>query len=393
MEATLSSHSLSSSASNRLAWLDGHRGFIMIVMAIDHASALVARKHPSEFWGVDMHVYDSGIAFLTRFITHICAPGFFLLMGMGIFFLEEARKKKGWTEGKITSHLAIRGGILLILQHIIENPAWILGFSFASPNVPQAVSPPGVLGPPMFVFGVITSLGLSMICLSIFRRLHWQAILALGVAVIVLSQLIVPGEENINVGYSFFARITAIPGMTAPVMVMYPLIPWLGVALIGYVFAKWIQNDEKQAIQFSLPIGLGLIAIFFLIRIIGEFGNTHPFQSGDWMAFMNVTKYPPSIAYISWTLGLNFLILYAFYALGKNLHERSPLIVFGQSALFFYVIHLYLYAIIGSAFPDGTSFLIMYVLWAAGLLLLYPICQRYGRFKRTTAPGSVWRML
>jgi len=366
----------------------------MMVMAIDHAAALVGRTHPTEYWGVEMHTYVDPIAFLTRFSTHICATGFFLLMGMGIFFMEKGRINKGWSEGKITKYLALRGCLLVLINQIIENPAWLMGlFIFSSPELPPGDPIPGVLGEPMFAFGVLTALGLSMICLSICRRLHWQALLAMAIAVFVLSQLIIPGEESIGVGYSFWSRITAIPGLTPPFLVMYPLIPWLGIALVGYVFANWIQSNKAQAMSFSLPIGLGLIAIFFLIRIMGEFGNHHPFESGDWMAFMNVTKYPPSIAFICWTMGLNFLIMYAFSKLGNSLSDRSPFIIFGQSALFFYVLHLYLFSIIGSAFPMGTNYLIIYVLWAAGLLLLYPLCLRYGKFKRSTVPGSFWRML
>ena len=150
MEATLSQQSLASSNSSRLGWLDAHRGFIMIVMAIDHAAGLILRQHAAEYWGVEMHVYDDPLAFFTRFITHICAPGFFLFMGMGIFLLENSRGKSGWSEGKITKHLALRGGLLLLVNQLIENPAWILGLVvFPSPDLPQGDPLPGLMGPPI----------------------------------------------------------------------------------------------------------------------------------------------------------------------------------------------------------------------------------------------------
>lgn len=394
MDAILSTEKLVSDTGSRFRWLDAHRGFIMILMAIDHAAGLIARQHAGEYWGVEMHVYDDPLAFLTRFITHICAPGFFLFMGMGILFLEQSRRKRGWSEGRITRHLALRGGLLLLIQHLIENPAWILGLVvFASPDLPASDPVPGVMGLPFFVFGVMTSLGLSMIVLAFIRRLPWWLILGFGIGFMLLSQWAIPGTESIGIGYPLYTRLILIPGMTPPVMVMYPLIPWLGVAMIGYAFGVWVKKDETQARMSALWIGLGLVGIFFLIRLIGTFGNTHPYESGDWMAFMNVTKYPPSLAYLSWTMGLNFLLLFVFSQINDRLGPRSPLTVFGQTALFFYIVHLYVYALMGSAFPMGTNFGIMYGLWLLGLLFLYPICRWYGKFKRGTKPESFWRML
>jgi len=393
MEASLSTPPLERQSGSRLAWLDAHRGFVMIVMALDHAAALVARRHPSEFWGVEMHTYEEGLAFFTRFVTHICAPGFFLFMGMGIYLLQESRKKRGWSEAKITQHLAIRGFLLLIIQHLIENPAWIMGLSiFASPDLPAGDPMPGVMGPPSFFFGVITALGLSMILMSLLRRLPIWAVLGLGLGVMLLSQAVIPGPEASGIGYALHIRLLAIPGLTPPFLVMYPLIPWLGIALLGFAFGKWTQKDREQATRSSLWIGLGLVGTFFLIRLLGSFGNHHPYEGGDWMAFMNVAKYPPSLAYLSWTLGLNFLLLYLFSHISHWIPSRSPLIIFGQTALFFYLVHLYIFSLMGAAFPMGTNFGITYLLWIAGLVLLYPICAWYGKFKRGTKPASIWRM-
>ncbi len=110
------------------------------------------------------------------------------------------------------------------------------------------------------------------------------------------------------------------------------------------------------------------------------------------MAFMNVAKYPSSLAYLSWTLGFNFLLLYLFSHISHWIPSRSPLIIFGQTALFFYIVHLYIFSLMGAAFPMGTNFGITYLLWIAGLVLLYPICAWYGKFKRGTKPASIWRM-
>ena len=94
---------------HRIIALDAHRGLIMVLMAIDHASYFIARVHSAEFWGVALPVYSSGYWFWTRWITHLCAPGFFFLMGIGMILFADARRKAGWEEGRITGFFIIRG--------------------------------------------------------------------------------------------------------------------------------------------------------------------------------------------------------------------------------------------------------------------------------------------
>ena len=114
-------------AAQRLVALDAHRGFIMVLMAIDHASYFIARVHSAEFWGIALPVYPNGFWFLTRWITHLCAPGFFFLMGIGMILFADARRQAGWEEGRITRFFVIRGLLLIFLQLFVEDPAWILG--------------------------------------------------------------------------------------------------------------------------------------------------------------------------------------------------------------------------------------------------------------------------
>jgi uncharacterized membrane protein len=114
-------------ATKRLGALDAHRGFIMVLMAIDHASYFIARAHSAEFWGTELPVYPDAFWFWTRWITHLCAPGFFFLMGIGMIFFADARRKAGWEESRITRFFVIRGLLLILLQLFVENPAWILG--------------------------------------------------------------------------------------------------------------------------------------------------------------------------------------------------------------------------------------------------------------------------
>ncbi len=118
----------------RFAGLDAHRGLIMILMAIDHASYFIARVHSAEFWGAPLPVYTSALWFLTRWITHLCAPGFFLLMGIGMVLWSESRRRAGWEERRMTGFFVVRGFFLLLLQVVVENRAWMFGDLAARPG-------------------------------------------------------------------------------------------------------------------------------------------------------------------------------------------------------------------------------------------------------------------
>ena len=107
--------------------LDALRGLIMVFMALDHANHFIAQQHsPGEYWGGRFPVYHGTLPFLTRLVTHPCAPGFFFLMGVGMLLFAHSRRKQGWSEGGIIRHFLIRGGLLIALQLLVVNRAWEL---------------------------------------------------------------------------------------------------------------------------------------------------------------------------------------------------------------------------------------------------------------------------
>ncbi len=156
-------------------------------------------------------------------------------------------------------------------------------------------------------------------------------------------------------------------------------------------FGKWLQKDRHQAFD-RLPI-LGLIALilFITLRLVGKFGNFHPFDGTNWINFLNITKYPPSLVFILLTMGINVLILALWEKILSGIRPGNPLLVFGSTPLFFYIIHLYIYAMVGFAFPAGAGLWVVYVFWLIGLLILYPICCWYRRYKTNKAARSVWK--
>jgi uncharacterized membrane protein len=365
----------------RLLPLDGLRGAIMIVMALDHANLFIARAHsPGERWSDRLPAYDSALPFLTRFVTHLAASGFFFLLGAGMVLFAESRRQLGWTKGAIARHLAARGLLLCALQVLIENPAWQLGRT---------------LQPFPIYIGVLYALGGSLLAGALLVRLRAPALLALGLVAMATTHLLLPAPSQVSAPISPLTRLLLIPGLTWPVVVNYPLIPWLGLACFGMAYGRWLAYDRVGAYRAAAAIGAASLLLFLIVRVSGGFGNIRPVEGTGWIAFLNVVKYPPSLAFTLLTLGVDLLILGLLaWAGGALAGWGRPLLVFGQSALFFYIAHLYLYGLIGMAIaPQGIGIPRMYPFWLAGLAILYFLCRWYGSFKRRRAPESLWRLL
>ena len=125
--------------------------------------------------------------------------------------------------------------------------------------------------------------------------------------------------------------------------------------------------------------------------MMNGFGNIRPYQGESWIAFLNLVKYPPSMTYILFTLGANFLLIGIFSGI-KNENRKiwQPLLVFGRVPLFSYLVHLGIYVAIGRLLtPDGSSLGVMYLLWLAGLILMYFPARWYGEYK-TKQPANSW---
>jgi uncharacterized membrane protein len=368
--------------------LDALRGLIMALMALDHANYFVARTHPSgEFWGVPIPHYANLAEFLTRFVTHICAPGFFFLMGAGMVLFAHSRRSLGWPEGRVSRHLFSRGIVLILLQFFLENCAWMFGPVYA-------FRPPGV-GEVVWVhFGVLFGLGATMFIGTLFLRT--KPIILAGVSALVMigSAFLVPDASQAARAYSPFLRILFIPGRTGIVQVFYPLLPWLGIVLLGCLFGRWLLRDRAAAFRWAFPIGGISLAALLIFRKAGGFGNIHAPEGSGLISFLNVTKYPPSLAFTFLTLGL-CLIFIGIFALASSSLERwgKPLLVYGRSPLFFYILHLYIFAFIGLVFASrgGSGLAVMYPIWLAVLVLLYPPCRWYGEFKRRKPVESIWK--
>lgn len=369
----------------RISSLDALRGLMMILMALDHARFFVAKVHPLEYWGAPLPQYQNGVAFLTRLCAHLCAPGFFFLAGVAMVLFAGARRQQGWSEMRIARYFFLRGLLLVFLQQFVVNPAWFLG-TMGSTTILENVG-----GDPAWVnLDVLYGLGGCMMILSLLMRVNGVMIAAVSVGAIAAGQMVMPAPEYAGTTYSLLARMVLVPGQTGMVLVLYPLLHWIGIAGLGLAFGKWIVRDRAGAFRWLPVTGIGCLIFFVVMRALG-LGDFHVPDDGGWIAFLNVTKYPPSLVFVLFTLGVDLLLLALLSKLDLLLAQGGPLPVFGKAALFFYVLHLYLYAFVGMAFPEGSGLGVTYTAWLVGLALLYPLCRWYGRFKAGTAVNSIWR--
>jgi len=379
-------------AAQRLVALDSHRGFIMVLMAIDHASYFIARVHSAEFWGIALPVYPNALWFWTRWITHVCAPGFFFMMGIGMVLFAEARRQAGWEEGRITRFFAIRGLLLILLQLFVEDPAWILGALSVGTGVMVirgGVPAGGTEG--MIYLGVLFALGGTMVFWSFMRRVSFWLIGLISLVALLVTQLVIPNRDHVATLYPPLLRLLIIPGHTNLWQIFYPVVPWLGATGLGLLFGELLKKDTHRAGRVAGWTGLGFLALFVIVRTTGGFGNLSEVPPG-WMGFLNVIKYPPSLAFLAITLGINLLFMGTWRWAERRLQSRyHPLVVFGRVALFFYLVHLWVYSLLGLLFKAGSDLVTMYGCWFLGLGILYPLCYAYNRFKGHTSLTSLWR--
>jgi uncharacterized membrane protein len=353
----------------RLACVDLLRGTVMLLMALDHARRYFTA---SNFTPEDL-AHTSGAIFFTRLITHFCAPVFFLLVGVGTFL----SVSQGRSVAQVSHFLWTRGLWLMFLELTIIGYAWTFVFPFG-------------------YGGVIWALGLSMIAMALIVRLQRRSIAVLGTAIIVghnLLDRITPAEFDRLSGIWFILHQPGTfwikPGQVA-FLVVFPLIPWVGVMALGYVLGALLLREDRRKVIFA--IGAVLTISFFLLRAFNLYGNgmaTHavyPDAAGPWkpqptmvltiVSFLNTQKYPASLQFLLMTLGPSLMALTWFDKIRTEGGLAGVLLVFGRVPLFYYVLHLYfIHAMavwIALAFHQPTAWLLY------GGFLLNPVPNGYG---------------
>jgi uncharacterized membrane protein len=371
---------------SRVASVDLIRGAVMILMAIDHVRV---------FSGLPAGGPTPGI-FFTRWVTHFCAPAFLFLAGTSAFFY-------GRKHADLPRFLLIRGAWLVFLELTFLRVAWTFNFDFAQYEMA----------------GVIWAIGWCMILLAGLVRLPVRAVGIIGLLIIVLHNAVLPPLvaafpalgglwKVLYVGF-YEGPIQFGPPPDGPnLIVLYSIIPWIGVMAAGYAFGKVLTLEPARRNRVCWRIGLGATALFLLLRGFNLYGDPRPWSATPQMpallAFLNTTKYPASLLFLLMTLGPTIALI-------PSLEEARGAVarwnaVFGRVPFFYYMLHIPLIhalALVVSQVrlgqvspwlftnhpmgsppvPDGYtwSLPLLYLVWAVAVGLLYFACRWFADLK------------
>ena len=363
-------------AFNRLSSVDSLRGLLLVLMALDHARSFIHKSHPSEFWGVSLPNYDGDvIALMIRIVTHVCPSGFFLLMGISMALFSQRGELNG---RELRRHFLIRGTLLVLLQITLVNIAWLIGGMSATVAKEKygLTVLPGDTGNVWVYWGVLSSLGTSMIISSFVLSFKPSILLILALAILVAEWFLIEGQV-VDGSVNGLLRIIGIPGQSDWLLVRYSISPWISLTFIGIALGPLIKNGFE--IKHIMKLA-GIFCLSFLVLRFLSLGDYHQIQTNSFIDWLNFTKYPASVVYLCFTLGLLALL----YSMCSLFNLFRIFVTFGKATLFFYIVHLYLYGVIGYLFPKGGGWGWVLFMWIAGLLLLYPMCLSWHKFKKSS---------
>lgn len=375
----------------RLESVDLLRGLVMVVMALDHVRDYFtsARFDPTDL------TQTTGALFLTRWVTHFCAPVFVFLAGTGAYLA----LSRGRTRAEQARFLVTRGLWLIVLELTVVRLAWTFNLDYT--------------GGPLFV-QVIWAIGVSMIVLGGLIYLPVSVIGGIGVAIVAghnlldgVSPAALGGWGPLWTMLHVQAPVT-IAGL--PVLVVYPVLPWIGVMAAGYAFGPVLERPPETRRRTLMALGGALTLAFLVLRAWNGYGEPSRWsvQGGFFrtvLSFLNTTKYPPSLLFLLMTLGPAIMFLAAVDGWRGTLAQ--VLGVFGRVPLFFYVLHLFLIhalaLVIGTlagfepgaflttwlSMPPGWGYglPVVFALWGAVILALYPVCRWFAGVKATRRDG------
>jgi len=361
----------------RIAAIDWLRGLVMVLMALDHTSWFF-NTHRIFADSVLLHETGNPLAteqFLTRWMTHICAPIFVFLAGTAIAVSQIQRRQQGMLQAVIDRELLIRGAFIAMLDLCV--------FSMASGKIQMQV---------------LYAIGISMMLMVPLQRLNPRLVFLLAIVILAGSELLLmtwwePGGE-----VSLWLALTFAPVFGKTYSVLYPALPWLAIMMLGWVFGERImanQSGSRSVERLLMVCGLSALVLFVLIRGLNGYGNMFMFLEGNTLVqWLHVSKYPPSLAYTLLELGLMaivFALLIRLETIRGIVSHNGPVLVFGQTALFFYLAHFCVLLLLRFVLERG-DLAQTYWITLLVLIILYPICRIY-RALKWRYPQSLLRFL
>ena len=368
----------------RLESVDLLRGLVMVVMALDHTRDFFGAA------GMNPRDVAEPALFLTRWITHFCAPLFIFLAGLSAY-LYGAR---GRTTAELSRFLLTRGFWLMLAEFTLVRFGWTFGLDLG-----------------VFVLQVIWAIGASMVVLAGLIYLPRWAILAIGLGVIAGHNLLDSiRAEDLGAAGAMWSVLHQ-PGLlpltsAAHLFVLYPLIPWVGVMAAGYALGPVFALKQHVRVGLLAGLGAAITAGFVLIRAANSYGDPGPWSVqptvlATVLSFVNCEKYPPSLLYLMMTLGPGLVLLAAFEGVRGRL--ANIVVTIGRVPFFYYVAHLYLIHVLAVVFafvvlgdaawqfggplrqkPPGYGLDLpgIYAVWLFVVAALYPLCRWFAAVKQ-----------
>ncbi len=364
--------------SKRIASIDWMRGLVMLFMVLDHVSMVYNVNHI----GTDSAArYIAGtplpaFEFFSRWITHLCAPVFVFLAGTALAISVERKVAKGIDSWKIDKDILIRGAFIALLDPTV--------ISFFSGKI---------------TIQVLYAIGVAMMCMAFFRRLSSTLLIIIALAWLAFGELLTTQTWPPAEGSSIIKALLYSTYSSPDMVIMYPLLPWLAMMILGWVFGRYLLNyrEGKASIDpVRLLLGLGFSALlaYFVIRYFNGYGNMLLYRDDNsWQQWLHVSKYPPSASFTFLELGVMSVILGLMIYIEPiiGVRQNGVLLVFGQTAMIFYLVHRVILTGSGTylGLRNVGDLTTAYIVTAILLILLYPFCLWYRGYKSRNL-DSIW---
>jgi uncharacterized membrane protein len=356
--------------------IDRMRGLVMVLMALDHSSESF---NAGRLFTDGVFVYHPGTPlpaaqFLTRWVTHLCAPTFVFLAGASLALQIDRRVASRESAWAIDRDLVSRGVVIAAFE------LWVSCFWMPRGTV---------------LLQVLYAIGTSFVCMVPLRRLPTALLVAVAGAVLVLGERVMallgwgpPGATPL------VASLLLVPGRRAGVIVAYPTLPWLAIMLLGWTFGRLLlrRPDPRDMGRMLALSAAASLALFAVLRGMNAYGNMGLLrEDATLMQWLHVSKYPPSLTFVALEIGVMLLGLAAFTVAETRVPVRPGglLTVLGRTPMLFYLLHIPCLVLTAKwlKLENRLGLGWTYFFAAAVVALLYPLCRRYGRYKAAHPRG------
>jgi len=374
----------------RIDTIDFVRGLVMIIMALDHTRDFM---HVESLTGNPLDLETTTpVLFFSRWITHFCAPIFVFLSGTSAYISIRSNNVR-----QSRNFLLTRGVWLILLEFTVINFAVWFDIHFR-----------------ILLFQVIAAIGFGFIIIALIMKLPVRILGAIALVIIfghnLLSQAMAGGDFLLKPVLSPMVNFTTYQVTPDFIFIIgYPLLPWFGIMLAGFVAGRLFERQADERKRLFLRIGLTTLVLFVVIRFTNYYGDPSLWSVQKnhlytLLLFVNTSKYPPSLLFTLMTLGIMFLLL--SFTEGVRNKVTGILSVFGKVPFFYYLVHLYLihsltlvimflqgfhlsdlsFAPFRFGRPQtesGIELWLVFLVWLGVVALLYPFCKWYGNYKFT----------